>query len=211
MQPPYADDAPLAAEQRAPPKSKLTDGERREAARLKLRNALQGGHADVAMGLLDENPAAAKAMDVDGRYPIHIALKERTGAHIKDNIAVICMLGEMHPSACQAGDPERRGALPLHSALELGHDDIVCWEVLNRYPAAAMQASPTDGRLPLMIAIEHRSSVGVVNDLLKAHPEAIHELDASNRLPLHLALEARCAHDIIRLLLKKNAPAALEV
>ena len=37
-------------EERGPPRSTLTDDDRVCAAKLKLRNALQGGHADVALG-----------------------------------------------------------------------------------------------------------------------------------------------------------------
>ena len=118
--------APAASESIAPvvaPRSKLSDAERREVSRLRLRNALRDGHADVALQLLDENPQISKAMSIDGRLPLHIAL-EHGG---KANIGVICALGEMNPKAAMAGDPTNGGALPLHTALEKGHEDVVVW------------------------------------------------------------------------------------
>ena len=104
----------------AAPRTKLSDAERREVSRLRLRNALRDGHADVALQLLDENPQISKAMSIDGRLPLHIALE-----HGKANIGVICALGEMNPKAAMAGDPTNGGALPLHTALEKGHEDVV--------------------------------------------------------------------------------------
>ena len=91
--------APTAASEMAPAaaatgaRSKLSDVERREVARLKLRNALKGGHADIALQLLDENPVAAKSMSLEGRLPLHIAM-EHSG---KANVGVICALTEMNP------------------------------------------------------------------------------------------------------------------
>lgn len=118
--------APAASEmapEGAAPRSMLSDAERRDVSRLRLRNALQGGHADVALQLLDEQPNASKAMSIDGRLPLHIAL-EHGG---KANVGVICALGEMNPKAAMAGDPTNGGALPLHTALEKGHEDVVVW------------------------------------------------------------------------------------
>ena len=91
--------APTAASEMAPAaaatgaRSKLSDVERREVARLKLRNALKGGHADIALQLLDENPVAAKSMSLEGRLPLHIAM-EHSG---KANVGFICSLTEMNP------------------------------------------------------------------------------------------------------------------
>lgn len=121
----------LGEPQRQAPQSTLTDEERARASRLKLRNALQGGHAEVALALLDGSDGGTLAqadLNEDGRLPLHIALdREPDALGVTANSVPICVLGKLHPKAAKAGDPKRSKALPLHICLEMGHEDVVVW------------------------------------------------------------------------------------
>ena len=125
-------------QKRQPPQSTLTDEERARAARLKLRNALQDGRAEIALEVLDgESGATLKQADLceDGRLPLHVALdREPDALGVTANSAPICILGKLHPKAAKTADPKRDKALPLHIALQMGHEDVVVWcaECLSR-------------------------------------------------------------------------------
>lgn len=183
-------------------KKPLTDAERREAQRLMLRNALQGGHADEALRMLDSNPTAAKSMTIDGKLPLHYALE--VAGH--DNIPAICTLGELHPKGAACGDPTRGGRLPLHTAIEMGHEDVVIWDLIGRYPSAAGQVSPQSNQLPLITALEHCRCASLIGELIKAHEDALSTLDDLGRLPLHIALDSGCSDDVIMLLVRRGKP-----
>ena len=158
----------------------LTDADRRDAGRLKLRNVLEGGHAADAVQLLDEDPSRANdPIGEDGRLPLHVALERKpipevgmSDACTSENAAPICLLAKLHPKACQVGDKRRRSALPLHIALEMDHEDVVVWELLRQYPKAAAQRSPVTDKLPLVQAIERRREAGIVAELINSHRAA---------------------------------------
>lgn len=137
-----------------PLQSTLTDEERARAARLKLRNALQGGRAEIALEVLDgEYRATLKQADLceDGRLPLHVALDLKPDAlGVTANSAPISILGKLYPKAAKTGDPTRDKALPLHVALEMGHEDVVVWCAAPHLPRppchAACPAGQLDGR-----------------------------------------------------------------
>ena len=103
----------------AAPKPKLTDWQRREACRIRLRNLLEGGQEEAALDLLDEKPQAAKEADGAGRLPLHIAV-----SRVPELAEAVSVLVELHPAACLQPDPQSKGELPLHVALAKGHSDL---------------------------------------------------------------------------------------
>ena len=142
----FITEAELDERKRQPPQSTLTDEERARASRLKLRNALEGGHADVALSVLDGGDGGTLAQaDLcgDGRLPLHIALdREPDAVGATANSVPICVLGKLHPKAAKTGDPKRSKALPLHICLDMGHEDVVVWCAAISLPSPVPSASP---------------------------------------------------------------------
>lgn len=154
------------------PRSSLTPFERREAARLRLRNALERNDPDAALRVLLEHPAAARSEDpTTGRLPLRNAIEQGTvGIH-----PVVAHLLELFPEpACEPDAQD--GKYALHVALANGASEYIVFELLQTFPDAASLPA-VDGRSALAIALHSPKSTtaGIISQVRKrSRPRAPH-------------------------------------
>jgi ankyrin repeat protein len=183
-----------------------------------LHAAVHGGHADIALLLL-EHGADAKAQDDRKRTPLHVASQD---GHVK----VARVLLE-HGADTEARDREEYN--PLDRASKWGHVEVArvlleqgadvkaqdkrnftALHLAEREEVARLlleygadpNALTTDGQTPLHYLSSNRH-VGVVRVLLE-HGADANARDASNNTQLHRASD-RGEHDAVRLLLQYSA------
>jgi hypothetical protein len=97
----------------------------------------------------------------------------------------------------------------LHLAIVIMcHCDVlsVLLQKSNRTVTANLQDAL--GRRPLVLALEYRHPLQVINLLIAALPQAVQETDASGRLPLFLAIEKGLNFDILDALIGAYPEAA---
>ena len=93
--------------------------------RIKLRNALESGDAQVAMQVLEQMPDMASEADAKGRLPLHHAVSYAAPSPLDSVVTRLCQL---HAPGARQPDPKNEDHLPLHVALLSGHADIVLLE-----------------------------------------------------------------------------------
>ena len=182
-----------------------------------LHAALHGGHADIALLLL-EHGADAKAQDAYNTTPLHLASENghvevvrvllEHGADLEardkgDYSSLERASRGGHTKAARvllehgadANAQDREKFTPLHIA---GGGEVA--RLLLKHGADA-NALKTDGRTPLH-HLSYTGRVGATRVLLE-HGVDANARDASNVTPLHLA---SCrSHDVVRLLLQYSA------
>ena len=148
----------------------------------------QAKAADVVRSLLAVSPEAARQQDSDHWTPLHHAIEQEA------SLAVLCELlaawpeSARHPSvgAALAQNPEpRRRRRPRPRSASSPASSPSLSPPLSPSP----YLSPSDGTLPLHVAVASGASLEVLETLLEAHPDGVREADGEGLLPLHLALE----------------------
>lgn len=124
--------------------------------------------------------------------------------------------------------------IALHAALACGASSHVIKCVLKKHPKQVMETDEL-GRLPLHFAVGHPACTTtnenkmagtkregtdesnnedvvkiIVDDILKAYPEAAFALDCRGQLPLHLAIAAKAEFSIIQALLEANPSSGVD-
>lgn len=159
-----------------------------------LYTAICAGESEKAITIANEDPVQAKTwvvkydtedpVSVIWRFlPIHSACARQPDETLVEALLVA------YPGAVSEKDDQ--GFLPVHYACGNRANDTVINMLLILNPQAAAVPDPFGGKLPL----HHLSqwgcySAGVVNMLLAAYPEAIHEKDFAGYTPIDLAKSA---------------------
>jgi hypothetical protein len=155
---------------------------------------------DGLRSLLSSNPLAARAVDKQGRMPLHRAAAaianhagtDWSGATSSLDIqSTIYNLLQVYREAARV--PDITGCLPLHLIASQGR----IWDeevdaVYNAHEAATRtRAGPqADFCLPLHLAANNkRAELSLVAKLVELNPRAASQTEANGKLPLHLACE----------------------
>ena len=105
--------------------------------------------------------------DITGEYPLHRAIRRDL------NAPVMAQLLEAYPPAAKERD--REGFLPLHICLTrdprrgTGFREVLS-QVLEAYPAAVLEPTPPDGKLPFVVAAEKSFPVELIFLLIVTDP-----------------------------------------
>jgi ankyrin repeat protein len=172
----------------------------------------------VVKALLDSYPEGAAVKDDTGWMPLHLVCRTNP-----DGEPLVRLLLDAHPEGATVRD--RDGRLPLHWACchrfsrMSGYDsNDLDTEALDRecardpaesmlellleiYPDGVRKRERNYGFLPLHIACASGASLGVIQRLLDAFPDAAKKQDKNGSLPVHIACRANASILVIRSLL----------
>lgn len=142
----------------------------------------QKTHFDILQYLLEKAPDTVRNRTKIGGYPLHVALEHQQPEQ------VILFLIDAYPPAMQYS---ALGYYPIHIACKQAYSIRVVEKILTGCSDAAMLCGP-DSYLPLhYAAMTNKSSLEVIQTLLKLHPNAVLHRSKKGNMPLHLALEHR--------------------
>jgi ankyrin repeat protein len=153
------------------------------------------------------------AANNEGRLPIHFAVRQGHSAVskylLREFYATIrrLPLHELLKDLTWIGDPNRRGAPPLHYAFHknvLGMEDVVeILEYLVDRDPALLRSRDRDGALPLHVACRRGAAFIFVQSLVDLYKASVKSVTPQGDLPLFLACEMpETSLDTIFLLMK---------
>ena len=137
-------------------------------------------------------PKAVVHKDSEGALPIHHAAKA-------DNLIALEIIYESYKNG--AKDADFMGRLPIHIAAISGSIEAIKYLTMkapDSASAAVLPGSDLGGTLPLHLACENYSAVGVITALFRnpLHFSLAGSSDENGELPLHLLLRGGAAVDV---------------
>ena len=164
---------------------------------------------DGAKGIYDAYPDAVRALDFDGRLPLHgattamVAQGDAT-AETTTLRSTLCSLLELYPDG--AAHADNFGRLPIHLAAEHGTAwDIQLQLLHDQFPQGVRSRTGVKlgNVLPLHLAASNPSAEpSLIKKLVELHPRASSQANRGGKLPLHFACETglcwesvQCIHE----------------
>lgn len=186
--------------------------QRCRGGQLWLHAAARRASAAVVRLLLETYSEGAKAKDVHGFLPLHVAevrmANSNGGVERMASVDVIAVLldsyggGAQEPLQLSLGfGPGRLQQLPLHYALR-NHALVEVVRALLDAHREGARVRDDCGQLPLHIAVERNASLDVLRLLLDAHREGARAKGwVGAVLPLHVAAGMKASIEVVQMLL----------
>jgi ankyrin repeat protein len=136
---------------------------------------------DVVSYLAKKHPDVLEK--VNKKYkstPLHLACEYQAKPETVDVLCSKC------PQA--AREVDRGGRTPLNCACSVDIPSAQVVEILTKVYPEAGSISGTDGKTPLLNAIDRGADINVLRDLIVSHPQSASVCDRDGSTPLHLAV-----------------------